>query len=253
MACTVAIETEIDRHYGEQLDELGDQDSDAQGTATFDLRLQRFESATYQAHVLVNLANTYEETGLAAEALEHLAMQLTAVTGAQSGTVNLVGRIGSAPWSAALDLSTAVEGKGISKLWARSKISAIEASRYAGAKEGDVVAATAAFVLGLAIIVLVAALLIAMLGASYASLKVAHDTLQVAKAGLATGPSDDLATLAAQATAVSQISGDVTDATGAAVPGAADHSPKATRTAGTHHVTRDLWEKCDMALYHRPR
>ncbi len=26
MACTVAIETEIDRHYGEQLDELGDTD-----------------------------------------------------------------------------------------------------------------------------------------------------------------------------------------------------------------------------------
>jgi 3-demethoxyubiquinol 3-hydroxylase len=26
MACTVAVETEIDRHYGEQLDELGDDD-----------------------------------------------------------------------------------------------------------------------------------------------------------------------------------------------------------------------------------
>lgn len=26
MACTVAVETEIDRHYGEQLDELGDSD-----------------------------------------------------------------------------------------------------------------------------------------------------------------------------------------------------------------------------------
>ncbi len=28
MACTVAVETEIDRHYGEQLDELGDSDSE---------------------------------------------------------------------------------------------------------------------------------------------------------------------------------------------------------------------------------
>ncbi|NCP11439.1 MAG: demethoxyubiquinone hydroxylase family protein [Sphingomonadales bacterium] len=28
MACTVAIETEIDRHYGEQLDELGDDEPD---------------------------------------------------------------------------------------------------------------------------------------------------------------------------------------------------------------------------------
>lgn len=28
MACTEAVETEIDRHYGRQLDELGDEDSD---------------------------------------------------------------------------------------------------------------------------------------------------------------------------------------------------------------------------------
>ncbi|MBP6012692.1 MAG: marine proteobacterial sortase target protein [Alphaproteobacteria bacterium] len=63
---------------------------------------------------------------------------LTAVTGAQSGQVNLVGRIGQTPWTATLDLATAVKGSGVSKLWARSKISAIEALRYKGANEGDV-------------------------------------------------------------------------------------------------------------------
>ncbi len=42
------------------VDELGDQDSDAQGMVTFDLRLERFESATYQAHVL---AKAFEPEG----------------------------------------------------------------------------------------------------------------------------------------------------------------------------------------------
>jgi 3-demethoxyubiquinol 3-hydroxylase len=34
MACTVAIETEIDRHYGEQLDELGDADPELSAAVT---------------------------------------------------------------------------------------------------------------------------------------------------------------------------------------------------------------------------
>ena len=34
MACTAAIETEIDRHYGEQLDELGDADPELAATIT---------------------------------------------------------------------------------------------------------------------------------------------------------------------------------------------------------------------------
>ncbi len=34
MACTAAIETEIDRHYGEQLDQIGDQDSELRDTIT---------------------------------------------------------------------------------------------------------------------------------------------------------------------------------------------------------------------------
>ncbi len=66
---------------------------------------------------------------------------LTAVTGSQSGKVNLTGRIGTKPWSTTLDLSTAVEGSGVSKLWARSKISGIESLRYKGGKEGDIDAA----------------------------------------------------------------------------------------------------------------
>jgi Ca-activated chloride channel family protein len=63
---------------------------------------------------------------------------LTAVTGAQSGKVNITGRMGSTPWSTTLDLATAVEGKGVSKLWARSKITSIESTRYKGAIEGDI-------------------------------------------------------------------------------------------------------------------
>jgi Ca-activated chloride channel family protein len=66
---------------------------------------------------------------------------LTAVTGSQSGSVNITGRMGSAPWSTTLDLSTAVEGSGVSKLWARSKITSIETTRYKGANEGDIDAA----------------------------------------------------------------------------------------------------------------
>jgi ubiquinone biosynthesis monooxygenase Coq7 len=34
MACTVAVETEIDRHYGEQLDELGDSDPELAAAIT---------------------------------------------------------------------------------------------------------------------------------------------------------------------------------------------------------------------------
>ncbi len=63
---------------------------------------------------------------------------LTAVTGSQSGKVNITGRMGSTPWSTTLDLSTAVDGKGVSKLWARSRITSIESTRYKGANEGDI-------------------------------------------------------------------------------------------------------------------
>ncbi|KGM40530.1 alpha-2-macroglobulin [Aquabacterium sp. NJ1] len=49
------------------VDELGDQESDAQGAATFDLRLERFESATYQAHVLVKAFEPEGGRSVAAE------------------------------------------------------------------------------------------------------------------------------------------------------------------------------------------
>jgi 3-demethoxyubiquinol 3-hydroxylase len=42
MACTAAIETEIDRHYGEQLDELGDSDPDL-ASAIADFRAEEVE------------------------------------------------------------------------------------------------------------------------------------------------------------------------------------------------------------------
>ncbi len=49
------------------VDELGDQESDAQGAATFDLRLERFESATYQAHVLLKAFEPEGGRSVAAE------------------------------------------------------------------------------------------------------------------------------------------------------------------------------------------
>jgi Ca-activated chloride channel homolog len=66
---------------------------------------------------------------------------LTAVSGSQSGKVNLTGRMGTKPWATTLDLGTAVEGPGVSKLWARSKISGIESTRFKGGNEGDIDAA----------------------------------------------------------------------------------------------------------------
>lgn len=42
MACTAAVETEIDRHYGQQLDELGDDDPEL-GKAIFEFRAEEIE------------------------------------------------------------------------------------------------------------------------------------------------------------------------------------------------------------------
>jgi len=65
---------------------------------------------------------------------------LTAVSGSGGlgGTLRLDGRAGAAPWSAALDLASAVAGAGVEKLWARAKIGAIEEWRYRGAAQGDI-------------------------------------------------------------------------------------------------------------------
>src|SRR5882757_7604009 len=46
-----------------------------------------------------------------------------------SGSVEIKGRIGDRPWSVTLPLANAAEGKGLSKLWARRKISDAEVAR----------------------------------------------------------------------------------------------------------------------------
>jgi Ca-activated chloride channel family protein len=63
---------------------------------------------------------------------------LTAVSSAGGGTLQLHGRVGAKPWSAALDLASAVAGPGVEKLWAREKIGALEEWRYRGAAQSDV-------------------------------------------------------------------------------------------------------------------
>ncbi|MBI1209858.1 MAG: marine proteobacterial sortase target protein [Alphaproteobacteria bacterium] len=63
---------------------------------------------------------------------------LTGATDETTGSLRLEGRMGKKPWSTTLDLASAVDGRGVSKLWARSKISAIEDLRYQGANQGDV-------------------------------------------------------------------------------------------------------------------
>ena len=46
-----------------------------------------------------------------------------------AGSVEIKGRIGDRPWSVTLPLAGAAEGRGLSKLWARRKISDAEAAR----------------------------------------------------------------------------------------------------------------------------
>jgi Ca-activated chloride channel family protein len=46
-----------------------------------------------------------------------------------AGSLQIKGRIGDRPWSITLPLASAVEGKGLSKLWARRKISDAEVAR----------------------------------------------------------------------------------------------------------------------------
>src|SRR5882724_10621216 len=46
-----------------------------------------------------------------------------------TGSVEIKGRIGDRPWTVTLPLANAAEGKGLSKLWARRKISDAEVSR----------------------------------------------------------------------------------------------------------------------------
>ena len=57
---------------------------------------------------------------------------LAAETADLSGTLTLTGRVGDRPWRISLPLAGAVEGTGISKVWARSKISEAETARITG-------------------------------------------------------------------------------------------------------------------------
>jgi Ca-activated chloride channel homolog len=55
---------------------------------------------------------------------------LSAKIGATGGELHLSGMFDGKPWTAALRLSDAVDGVGVAKLWARSKIDSLEAKAY---------------------------------------------------------------------------------------------------------------------------
>jgi Ca-activated chloride channel family protein len=55
---------------------------------------------------------------------------LSAKVGAVSGELHLSGMFDGKPWTAALRMSDAVDGVGVAKLWARSKIDSLEAKAY---------------------------------------------------------------------------------------------------------------------------
>jgi len=55
---------------------------------------------------------------------------LSAKIGAMGGELHLSGMFDGKPWTAALRLSDAVDGVGVAKLWARSKIDSLEAKAY---------------------------------------------------------------------------------------------------------------------------
>ena len=59
-----------------------------------------------------------------------------------SGMLTLTGRIGDRPWRTSLPLAGAAEGTGISKVWARSKITEAETARLTGRLPPDAVDAT---------------------------------------------------------------------------------------------------------------
>jgi Ca-activated chloride channel family protein len=63
---------------------------------------------------------------------------LSAKVGAMGGELHLSGTFDGKPWTAALRLADAVDGAGVAKLWARSKIASLEAKRYSGLDEADV-------------------------------------------------------------------------------------------------------------------
>jgi hypothetical protein len=63
---------------------------------------------------------------------------LSAKVGATSGELHLSGMFDGKPWTAALRLSDAVDGVGVAKLWARSKIDSLEAKAYGDVSFGAI-------------------------------------------------------------------------------------------------------------------
>src|SRR4029077_15764246 len=57
---------------------------------------------------------------------------LAAKVGSLSGTLEIKGRIGARPWIVRLPAASAAPGRGLSKLWARRKITDAEVARTLG-------------------------------------------------------------------------------------------------------------------------
>lgn len=57
---------------------------------------------------------------------------------ALKGDLKISGKVGGEPWSKTFPLANAVNGKGISKFWARHKLASLQARRYAGQAQADV-------------------------------------------------------------------------------------------------------------------
>ena len=55
---------------------------------------------------------------------------LSAKVGAMSGELHLSGTFDGKPWTAGLRIADAIDGAGVAKLWARSKIAALESKAY---------------------------------------------------------------------------------------------------------------------------
>ena len=60
---------------------------------------------------------------------------LSAKIGSMSGELHPSGTFDGKPWTAALRISGAIEGTGVAKLWARSKIASLEAKLFSGMDE----------------------------------------------------------------------------------------------------------------------
>ena len=87
--------------------------------------------------IVTNLTASYSgEADITPAALPDLyrgePVVLAAKLGAPGGTLEIKGRIGDRPWTVALPVANAAEGKGLSKLWARRKITDAEVARTLG-------------------------------------------------------------------------------------------------------------------------